>query len=152
VKRKIPDPAENRSPVVQAAVNHFNGWDSYSYEFKRMVWFIFLKLYVNISEHDKEGVSLYFSQLCAEEYLILLLVLANHMAYIKETSCHTWFNVSLLYKCSQADAGVLPHIFQWTIRVRGSIPSESWEFSSSPPRPDWLRCPPSLLSSGYRGL
>jgi hypothetical protein len=27
-----------------------------------------------------------------------------------------------------------------------------WEFFSSPPRPDWLWDPPSLLSNGYQGL
>jgi hypothetical protein len=34
----------------------------------------------------------------------------------------------------------------------GSIPGRAWEFFSSPPRPDRLWGPPSLLSSGYQGL
>jgi len=29
------------------------------------------------------------------------------------------------------------------------IPVGGWEFSSSPPRPDRLRGPPTLLSNGY---
>jgi hypothetical protein len=35
---------------------------------------------------------------------------------------------------------------------RGSIPGGCWEFFSSPPRPEWLWGPPSLLSNGYQGL
>jgi len=34
----------------------------------------------------------------------------------------------------------------------GSSPGRDWEFKSSPPRPDRLWSPPSLLSSGYQGL
>jgi hypothetical protein len=33
---------------------------------------------------------------------------------------------------------------------RGSIPGRDWKFSSSPPYPDRLWVPPSLLSNGYR--
>jgi hypothetical protein len=33
---------------------------------------------------------------------------------------------------------------------RGSIPDGGWEFFFSPPRPDRLWGPPSLLSNGYR--
>jgi hypothetical protein len=36
--------------------------------------------------------------------------------------------------------------------IGGSSPSKGWEFSSSPPRPDRLWGPPSLLSNGYQGL
>jgi hypothetical protein len=32
---------------------------------------------------------------------------------------------------------------------RGSIPGGGWEFFSSPPRPERLWGPPSLLSNGY---
>jgi len=35
---------------------------------------------------------------------------------------------------------------------RGSIPCGGWEFFSSPPRPDRLSDPPSLLSNGYQEL
>jgi len=34
--------------------------------------------------------------------------------------------------------------------IGGSSPGRGWEFFTSPPRPDWLWVPPSLLSSGYR--
>jgi hypothetical protein len=34
----------------------------------------------------------------------------------------------------------------------GSNPDRDWEFFSSPPRPDRLWDPPSLLSNGYQGL
>jgi hypothetical protein len=34
----------------------------------------------------------------------------------------------------------------------GSSPGRGWEFFSSPPRPDRLWGPPTLLSSGYQGL
>jgi hypothetical protein len=34
----------------------------------------------------------------------------------------------------------------------GSIPGECWEFFSSPPCPDRLWSPPSLLCNGYQGL
>jgi hypothetical protein len=34
----------------------------------------------------------------------------------------------------------------------GSSPGRGWEFFSSPPRPERLWGPPSLLSDGYRGL
>jgi hypothetical protein len=34
----------------------------------------------------------------------------------------------------------------------GSIPGGGWEFFSSPPRPERLWGPPSLLSNGYQGL
>jgi len=33
---------------------------------------------------------------------------------------------------------------------RGSIPGRDWEFFSSPPHPNWLWGPPSLLSNWYR--
>jgi len=33
-----------------------------------------------------------------------------------------------------------------------SSPSRGWEFFSSPPCPEWLWSPPSLLSSGYQGI
>jgi hypothetical protein len=36
--------------------------------------------------------------------------------------------------------------------IAGSIPCSSWEFFSSPPRPDRFWGPPSLLSDGYQGL
>jgi hypothetical protein len=36
--------------------------------------------------------------------------------------------------------------------IWSSSPGRGWEFFSSPPRPDWLWEPPSLLSNGYRGL
>jgi len=32
---------------------------------------------------------------------------------------------------------------------RISRPDRGWEFFSSPPRPDRLRCQPSLISNGY---
>jgi hypothetical protein len=32
------------------------------------------------------------------------------------------------------------------------VPGRSWEFFSSPPRPERLWGPPSLLSNGYQGL
>jgi hypothetical protein len=35
---------------------------------------------------------------------------------------------------------------------RGSTAGGGWEFFSSPPRPDRLWGPPSLLSNGYEGL
>jgi hypothetical protein len=35
---------------------------------------------------------------------------------------------------------------------RGSIPGGCWEFFSSPPLPERLWGPPSLLSNGYQGL
>jgi hypothetical protein len=35
---------------------------------------------------------------------------------------------------------------------RGSISGGSWEFFCSPPRPERLWGPPSLLSNGYQGL
>jgi hypothetical protein len=35
-------------------------------------------------------------------------------------------------------------------RVRS--PEGGWEFFTSPPRPEQLWCPPSLLSNGYEGL
>jgi hypothetical protein len=38
------------------------------------------------------------------------------------------------------------------IGEEGSIPGGGWEFFSSPPRPELLWGPPSLLSSGYQGL
>jgi hypothetical protein len=34
----------------------------------------------------------------------------------------------------------------------GSIPCGNWEFISSPPHPERLWGPPSLLSNGYQGL
>jgi hypothetical protein len=34
----------------------------------------------------------------------------------------------------------------------GSIPGEGWEFFSSPPRPERMWVPPSLLSNGYQWL
>jgi hypothetical protein len=37
-------------------------------------------------------------------------------------------------------------------RFRDSIPGGGWEFFSSPPLPERLRSPPSLLSNGYQGL
>jgi hypothetical protein len=36
--------------------------------------------------------------------------------------------------------------------IWGSSPGGGWEFLSSPPRPDRLWGPPSLLSNGYQGL
>jgi hypothetical protein len=36
--------------------------------------------------------------------------------------------------------------------LRGSIPGGGWEFFSSPPRPERLWGPASLLSNGYQGL
>jgi hypothetical protein len=36
--------------------------------------------------------------------------------------------------------------------IGGSSPGRGWEFFSSPPRPDRLRGPPSLLFNGYQGL
>jgi len=38
----------------------------------------------------------------------------------------------------------------WMIGV--SCPSRDWEFFSSPPHPERLWSPPSLLSNGYQGL
>jgi hypothetical protein len=38
------------------------------------------------------------------------------------------------------------------LEFKGSIPDEGWDFFSSPPRPDRLWGPPSLLSNGYQGL
>jgi len=36
--------------------------------------------------------------------------------------------------------------------IGGSSPGKGWEFFSSPPRPDRLWDPLSLLSNGYQGL
>jgi len=36
--------------------------------------------------------------------------------------------------------------------IGGSSPGRGWEFYASPPRPDRLWGPPSLLSNGYKGL
>jgi hypothetical protein len=36
--------------------------------------------------------------------------------------------------------------------IRGSSPGQGWKFLSSPPRPDRLYGPPSLLSNVYQGL
>jgi hypothetical protein len=43
-------------------------------------------------------------------------------------------------------------IAQWAMgwMIGGSSPSMGWEFFSSPPRPDRLWVPTSLLHSGYR--
>jgi hypothetical protein len=38
------------------------------------------------------------------------------------------------------------------LMIRGLSPERGWEFISSPPCPDRLRDPPSLLSNGYQGL
>jgi hypothetical protein len=38
----------------------------------------------------------------------------------------------------------------WTFGVLGLISGGDWEFFSSPPRPERLWGPPSLLSNGYR--
>jgi hypothetical protein len=35
----------------------------------------------------------------------------------------------------------------WMVEI--SSPGRGWEFFSSPPRPDWLWSPPSLLYNGY---
>jgi len=40
----------------------------------------------------------------------------------------------------------------WTIGVLGFDSHGDWEFFSSPPRPEWLWVPPSLLSNGYEGF
>jgi len=40
---------------------------------------------------------------------------------------------------------------QWTSEKKLNI-FNPCEFFSSPPRPEWLWDPPSLLSNGYRGL
>jgi len=50
---------------------------------------------------------------------------------------------------------VVPHAIQWLsyeLNDWGSIPSRGRDISSSPPGPDRLWCPPSLLWNGYRGL
>jgi hypothetical protein len=36
--------------------------------------------------------------------------------------------------------------------IRGSSPRRGWEFFSSPPHPDWLKGPPSLLLPGALSL
>jgi len=36
--------------------------------------------------------------------------------------------------------------------IGGSSPVRGWEFFSSPPRPDRLWGPSSILTNGYRGL
>jgi hypothetical protein len=51
-----------------------------------------------------------------------------------------WF---FLVFCFKSNTG-------WIIGI--SSPGRSWEFFSSPPRPDRLGSPPSLLSNGYQGL
>jgi len=53
------------------------------------------------------------------------------------------------------------HVAEWVVnetyirlcdRYGGLVPGRSWEFLSSPPRPDRLWSPPSLLSNGFQGL
>jgi hypothetical protein len=51
---------------------------------------------------------------------------------------------------SQASSVVQRWATNWM--VGGSNPERGWEFFSTPPRPDRLWDPPSLLSNGYQGL
>jgi hypothetical protein len=45
-------------------------------------------------------------------------------------------------------------VYRWATgwMIGGSSPGSGWEFFSSPPRPDRLWGPPSLLPNGYQGL
>jgi hypothetical protein len=45
-------------------------------------------------------------------------------------------------------------IYRWATgwMIGGSSPGRTWEFFPSPPRPERLWSPPSLLSNGYQGL
>jgi hypothetical protein len=55
------------------------------------------------------------------------------------------------YNSRRRDSSVIQ---RWAMgwMIGGSSPGRGWEFFSSPPRPDRLWAPPSLLSNGYEGL
>jgi hypothetical protein len=70
--------------------------------------------------------------------------------FIKHVIVRLWYFVLIL----RSGAGIA----QWYssgLRAGwsgGSSPGRGWEFFSSPPRPDRLWSPPSLLSNEYRGM
>jgi hypothetical protein len=56
-------------------------------------------------------------------------------------------SVMQMQVCSECEFSCFPHRM-----IGGSSSGGGWEFSSSPPRPDRLWRPPSLLSNGYQRL
>jgi hypothetical protein len=54
-------------------------------------------------------------------------------------------------KSCDSSVGITTRLWAGLSGFEGSIPGEGWEFFSSPPCPDRLWIPPSLLSNGYMG-
>jgi hypothetical protein len=57
-----------------------------------------------------------------------------------------------LRKSGDSSVGIATRATGWTIRVLGFDSRRELGFFSSPPRPERLWGPPSLLSNGYQGL
>jgi hypothetical protein len=58
-------------------------------------------------------------------------------------------NICYMLRSRDSSVGIA---LGYVLNDRGSIPGGGWEFFSSPPRPERLWGPPSLLSNGYKGL
>jgi len=73
--------------------------------------------------------------------------IAHYLRRIQHIKDISYVYVSIrIIKLSRANKSM-----KWN-EMNSSIPGGGWEFLSSPPRPERLLGPPSLLSNGYQGL
>jgi hypothetical protein len=74
------------------------------------------------------------------------------MKSFPELHSHILYKYCISYKSRDSSVGIA---LGYRLDDRGSrvrFPGRSWEVFSSPPRPERLWGPPSLLSNGYRGF
>jgi hypothetical protein len=75
---------------------------------------------------------------------------------ISEKYKQKWINKLSLVPCNfksrDSSVGIVTRLWAGQSGFYGSIPDRGWDFFSSPPRPEWLWDPPSLLYNEYQEL